>query len=271
MLMKLSPQKIKEFQTIIWNFYKHQGRHDMPWRHTTDPYCIVVSEIMLQQTQVERVGKYYAEFLRQFPSWQILAKAPVKKVLSVWQGLGYNRRALFLQRAAQEVVKNHNGKLPKTIDEMVKLPGIGTNTAGAVLAYSYNLPVVYIETNIRRIFIHHFFKQKTAVNDRDIMPLVEQTLPKNKSREWYWALMDYGSTIPKTVANPNRNSKHYTKQSAFEGSRRQLRARIVKLLLEKPLTLQQLSKEIQKPELENILQDLTTEGFIKKQKNIFTI
>lgn len=269
---KLTPQQIKKFQQAIWQYYKEQGR-DLPWRNTTNPYHILVSEIMLQQTQVERVKKYYKEFLPVFPNWEKLATAPLKKVLAAWQGMGYNRRALYLQRTAQIVVQEYQGKLPQEINTLTQLPGIGLATAGAIAAYSYNMPAVFIETNIRRVFIHQFFKNKKAVDDRHILPLIEQTLDEKNPCEWYWALMDYGAMLAKKTSNPNRKSKHYSKQSVFEGSRRQLRAKILKLLLRSPLGAEQLSRKIHQPagHVKEIIFSLVAEGFIKENNNRYQI
>ncbi len=163
-------------------------------------------------------------------------------VLQIWKGLGYNRRALNLRCAAQIIVSEYNGKLPKNYDELVDLPGIGNATAGDILAFAWNIPNVVIETNIRSVFIHYFFKGKSDVHDRDILPLIEQTLDKENSREWYFALMDYGAMLKKTVGNASRSSKHYAKQSTFKGSHRQLRGEILKILGTKQQTVTSLKK-----------------------------
>lgn len=268
----LSQRQIKKFQTTVFDYYKKHGRHNLAWRHTKNPYHILVSEIMLQQTQVARVEKYYEIFLRQFPTCQKLARASTKHVLLIWQGLGYNRRAIFLQQAAVQVQKNYYGTFPKNPALLVTLPGIGKATAGAICAYAYNMPIAFIETNIRRVFLHHFFKNKTGVSDNEIMPLVQQTIPQKKSRQWYLALMDYGSMIGKTVQNPNRQSTHYAKQSIFEGSRRQVRSHIVKILLQSPKTFLQLKKHIgtTQHQVETILSELLKESLIaQKGKKYF--
>lgn len=265
--------QINKFREIIWDYYRAHKR-DLPWRKTRDPYRILVSEIMLQQTQVERVKKYYAEFLKRFPGWPALAKAPLKKVLSAWQGMGYNRRAVYLKRIAETVVREHKGKLPKDIESLVALPGIGRNTAAAILSYAYNIPHPFIETNIRRTFIHHFFKNKPSVHDKDILPLVEQALDRENPREWHWALMDYGTMLAaEEKENPNRRSAHYVVQSKFEGSRRQLRGLILKLLLRSPHTLEALARETKKrkTDLEPVLGTLLRENFIRKRRGDYEI
>ncbi len=192
---------------------------------------------MLQQTQVARVIEKYTEFLKAFPSVEALANASLAEVLRVWQGMGYNRRARYLRDAAQKIASEHRGRVPKTEQELRTLPSIGHYTANAILAFAHNEPRVFIETNIRRAFIHHFFGNKRKVSDKNILPLVEATLDHKNPREWYYALMDYGAHLPKIARkNPNTQSKHYVKQSAFKGSLRELRGKIIRILAEKPET-----------------------------------
>jgi A/G-specific adenine glycosylase len=223
----------RSFRARILGFWRRHGRHGLPWRATADPYAILVSEVMLQQTQVPRVINKYQEFLRAFPTFRALARAPRSRLLRVWQGLGYNRRALNLQRCAKEVVGS-GGKLPRTYDELRNLPGIGPYTAGAVLAFAFNLPHAVVETNIRRVYLHHFFPKRRNVPDSAILPLVIRHLSFVISpREWYSALMDYGAHLAAERVNPNRRSRHYSRQPAFRGSLRQLRGRIVRLVLER--------------------------------------
>lgn len=219
------------FAATVTDFYRTSGRHTLPWRNTKNPYRILLSEMMLQQTQVDRVIPKYHAFIEQFPTVQSLAGASLGEVLIAWQGLGYNRRAKMLHSCAQEVVLRYKGVFPKTFTKLVSLPGIGPYTAGAVMAFAYNQPVPIIETNIRAVFIHHFFKNKDTVLDADIIALVEKTLDSKNPREWYWALMDYGSFIKKEFGNPNSKSKHYIKQSKFEGSDRQIRGAILRELV----------------------------------------
>ena len=220
---------------------------------------------MLQQTQVSRVLEKYPEFLREFPTIQALAEAPLSRVLSVWQGMGYNRRALALKRLAEEVATKHKGKIPRGRTELEALPGIGLYTAGAVRAFAFNEPEVFIETNIRRVFIHHFFSSKREVNDKEILPLVEMTLEHERPREWYWALMDYGSHLPKIAkSNPNKKSRHYVQQKPFEGSHRQFRGKVLKFLTAQgKCTPASCAKELGlKPEKAGeVLNELTREGF----------
>lgn len=233
--------RIKVFQKLVWDFYHKKGRHDLPWRKTKDPYKILVSEVMLQQTQVARVREKYPEFLKKFPTVRTLAQAPLAEVLRVWQGMGYNRRAKYLYDAARVITHTHKGRVSRTEAELRALPGVGHYTANAILAFAHNEPRVFIETNIRRVYIHHFFKNKRGVSDKKILKLVEETLDTKNPREWYYALMDYGAHLPKIVRkNPNTQSEHYTKQSTFKGSLRELRGKIIRALAEKPATLSAL-------------------------------
>ncbi len=215
---------------MIWNYYRAYGRV-FPWRLTMDPYKILVSEIMLQQTQAPRVVEKYKQFLKKFPSLKSLAQAPLKKVLIAWLGLGYNRRAVNLQKAAQVIIKDHKGKFPKNRKDLEALPGVGPATAGDILAFAYNIAVPLIETNIRSVYIHCFFNDEKNISDADIMSLIEKTLDKKNPRDWYYALMDYGAMLKATRVNPSRRSKHYVKQSSFRGSNREIRSKILKYTL----------------------------------------
>lgn len=230
--MQMECKDIAEFQNEIWSFYRGNGRR-FPWRETNDPYAVLVSEFMLQQTQTERVAGKYAEWLDAFPSVQELAAAPFAKVLEQWVGLGYNRRARFLHEAAKTIVREHSGLVPSDPLVLETLSGIGAYTAAAVAAFAYNKPTVFIETNIRAVFIHCFFADRTGVSDKEIFPLVEAALDKRNPRLWYYALMDYGAALKKRISNPNRQSRHYAKQSKFEGSVRQARGALLRALTAK--------------------------------------
>lgn len=275
---------IKSFQRMVLDWYGLNGRHSLPWRPPTlklrrdgncDPYKIMVSEVMLQQTQVDRVIEFYKSFLRAFPTARRLAQASVKDLLGHWKGLGYNRRALNLQRAAQLIVQKYGGVFPKKVEDIEALPGIGPYTARAIATFALNQPHVFIETNIRRIFIHHFFTDKKMISDQELMPLIRKALFKKDPRIWYSALMDYGSYLAKIIKNPNRKSRHYAKQSRFEGSRRQARAAIVRFLLKKKsATEAELRRFFQKTTtlsrfesgLSGLLTALSHEGFIRREK-----
>lgn len=241
---------------------------------------------MLQQTQVERVVPFYTRFVRQFPTPAKLAKAPLSKVLKVWQGLGYNRRAVYLQRSAKSLSKKSSG-LPsgaqsrpagQTFSQELfasKLPGVGPYTKAAVEAFAYNSPTVFIETNIRTVFLHYCFPHKQKVSDKDILPLVEKALKKSglQPREFYARLMDLGTDLKKRGIRINNRSAHYTKQSKFEGSYRQLRGQILRALLDGPLTFNQLLKVTarSRKDLLPTVAGLSKEGVVELKKNKFYI
>jgi A/G-specific adenine glycosylase len=262
---------IPAFRQMVLSHYEQYGR-DMAWRNTTDPYQILVSEIMLQQTQVDRVTTKFPEFLRTFPDFASLATAPLANVLTVWQGLGYNRRAIALQKCAIRVMNEYDGVLPADVDILATFPGIGRATASSIAAFAFNMPVVFIETNIRRVFIHFFFTDTDTVSDAEILPLVEQALYRNNPRVWYWALMDLGTALKKTVPNPNRRSVHYTQQSPFEGSDRKIRGTLLKLLLKYQFLEEEeiIGCVAEDPHrVQRMLGALEEEGFIKRRNNGF--
>jgi A/G-specific adenine glycosylase len=262
---------MKNFKETVWGYFKKHKR-DLPWRNTTDPYKILVSEVMLQQTQVSRIVPKYDSFLRSFPDFYTLAHASLSDLLREWKGIGYNRRALYLKLLAETIVTKHNGMLPDDPAVLEKLPGIGAATARSIVVYAYNKPVAFIETNIRRVYIHHFFSDRSDVHDKEILPVVETTLDKKKPREWYWALMDYGTWLSKSVPNPNRKSKHYMRQSQFSGSSRQLRGRVLAYLLETNYASKaKLKQVLEDDRLDEILDQLTAEGFVKLTGKGYTI
>jgi A/G-specific adenine glycosylase len=266
-----------KFRKIIWNYYREHPR-PMPWRRTRDPYRILVSEIMLQQTQVVRVIPFYENFIKKFPDFKTLARAKTNAVLSAWQGLGYNRRALALQRLAKEVVEKYNGRLPRDREALIGLPGVGPYTAGAIRAFAFNQPDVFIETNIRRVFIHFFFpplkkdkKKRAKVTDESLRRYILRTVDRNDPREWYYALMDYGAMLGGSVQggrlaeNPNRRSAHYARQSPFSGSDREMRGKIIRELLKrKKISTDSLSKEFAESQtrISKVAAALHKEGFI---------
>lgn len=220
----------RAFQKLVLDYYDQNGRHDLPWRQTDDPYAIFVSELMLQQTQVERVIPKFTRFIQRWPSVDALARARLATVLREWQGLGYNRRAKFLKHAAETVHAVHKGRFPHTTEGLAQLPGIGPYTAAAIMTFAYNEPVVLIETNVRRVYLHHFFADRTQVRDSDILPLIERTIHRPNPRQWYSALMDYGTHLKQTAGNANLRSQHYKKQSPFRGSDREIRGAILRTL-----------------------------------------
>ena len=241
-------------------FVAKKGRElyrDLPWRRTYDPYAIWISEVMLQQTQVSRVDGRWQRWLERFPTVDALAAAAPSDVLEEWQGLGYNRRALSVHRAAQ-AISEAGGVFPQDPKELVKLPGIGPATAAGIRAFAFNLHGVYLETNVRTVFLHELYPQAEGVPDSELVPLVELTCPASVEdavdavaagadaavntaaetdeteltpRSWYYALLDYGAYLKKTIPNPSRRSKSHVKQSRFEGSHRQKRAELLRILL----------------------------------------
>jgi len=249
------------FTKIVWDYYK-EYRRPMPWRDDISPYSIFISEVMLQQTQVSRVLVKYPLFMAKFPNFNSLARSETTDLLSAWQGMGYNRRALYLRSAAGIVMREYKGGLPKDIKLLDELPGIGYATACSIAAFAYNAPVIFIETNIRRVYINSYFLKNGEVDDKDILPLVERTLNKENPREWYWALMDYGAYLGGLGDNPNKKSKHYTKQKKFEGSVREVRGGILKFLLKKPHSMKELEKIYTDKRLFTALEQLKKEGFI---------
>lgn len=338
---------------------------DLPWRRTRDPYEIWLSEVMLQQTQVARVETRWAEWLDRFPSVFALAEAGNAEVLAAWQGMGYNRRALALKAAAEEVVRTYDGVFPTGVKELMALPGIGPATAQGIRSFAFDLPGVYLETNVRTVLLHHLFPDVPSVPDKELVPLVRATCPdggacvlenasggndvhglmggsadggardgasaparcdarggkggvgrgparggvssgargeargevnpfatpqdaQDTPRAWYYAMLDYGAYLKKTVPNPSRRAKAYTRQSRFEGSRRQKRAEIVRQLLDAQArgegrdlaslaaSLNALEQAAGRPAVErdlvsSILEDLAREGFCQEQGGVWRI
>ncbi len=239
---------IPKFQKTILTWYK-ENRRDLPWRRTKNPYRIMVSEIMLQQTQVSRVLPKYKEFLTAFPSVEALANSKDSDLLTIWSGLGYWRRARFLKEACKEIIKNHKGKFPKDIPTLLTLPGIGPYTAGAISCFAFGNTSAFIDTNIRRVYLHFFFADKEEVKDSDIIPIAKQAVLQDDPREWHWALFDYGALVLKDK-KINRKSRHYAKQSKFTGSFRSYRAQVLRLLLAAE------KKRVKISEVEDFLEDI---------------
>ena len=275
--MDLSAARLDAFTKTVWE----QGRElyrDLPWRNTYDPYAILLSEVMLQQTQVSRVMGRWEQWLDTFPTIADLAAAPLPPVLELWQGMGYNRRALNLKRCAEEVVATHGGEIPSDKKALLALPGIGPSTSAGVRIFAFQQPDMYLETNVRAVFIHEFFDEHEVVSDKQLIPLVEATCPADERvRDWYYALLDYGAHLKKTMVNPTRKSKHYTRQSKFEGSHRQKRAYLLRRVIDDALSTEDLARDLaqserasgrQEPSVEEvraILDELEREGFVMRR------
>lgn len=223
------------FKETVWQRGKELFR-PMPWRDDTRGYYVLVSELMLQQTQVERVRPKFNDFITRFPDERALASASLAEVLSMWNGLGYNRRAKYLHDAAKMIAGEYDGVFPHDREILMRLPGVGPNTAGAIMAYAFNSPVVFIETNIRTVYFHHFFDNGEVVADRELAALVAKTIDQDHPREFYWALMDYGTWLKKNGAGRLKQSQHYKKQTPLRGSVREVRGQIIRFLMEKDMT-----------------------------------
>lgn len=266
----MNVKNIKTFQETVWNYYSKQGR-SFVWRKAPhNPYHIVVSEIMLQQTQTYRVEPKFTAWIEALPDFKALAQAPLRDVLLLWQGLGYNRRAIALQKTAQTIVAEFDGNLPNSPELLVEFPGIGPATAASICAFAFNNPTPFIETNIRTVFIHFFFEHKTDIKDSEIMPLIAESLDHENPREWYYALMDYGVMLKKLHKNPSRKSAHHAKQSTFQGSHRQIRGMILKIMANhNALLIDDLISMIDRPceRTKKALVELLNEGFIKNRGN----
>ena len=227
---ELSDEVIDAFQSCIYESYSTHKR-SFGWRETNDSYKILLSEIMLQQTQTDRVVPKYNAWIAALPDFESLAKADFPKVLGLWQGLGYNRRALALHKVAKVVVEEYESKLPQEVEQLKALPGIGNYTAAAICNFAFNKPTPLVETNIRAVYLHTFFADRIEVHDKELMPIISRTMDNKNSRDWFYALMDFGVMLKKQFKNPSRKSKHHTLQSKFEGSDRQIRGKILRILL----------------------------------------
>ena len=270
---ELNPEAVHAFQSIIYRHYDKNGRK-LPWRKTHDPYHILISEIMLQQTQVERVRAKYFLFIARFPNLHKLANASLRDVLEIWQGLGYNRRAKSLHVIARRVIEDFGGEIPNSQEMLLTLPGIGPSTAGALAAFAFGQPTVFIETNIRRVFIHFFHNNRNKVKDKEILPFVEQTLDRLHVRKWYYALMDYGVMLKAFGENPNRRSAHHYKHSRFQDSDRQIRGLIIKILIQTgPVTRNYIVQSMghSANRVTTLINSLVSEGFLQEDGKLVKI
>lgn len=264
-----------EFRKLIYSAYEKDGR-SFPWRENCGPWGILVSELMLQQTQTGRVVSYWNRWMEKWPSPATLNEASLEEVLREWSGLGYNRRGKYLKECAGMIVRDFDGKVPDVPETLEKLPGIGPYTAGAIACFAFNYPAVFIETNIRSVMLHFYFPGREGITDREIMPLIDSTLDRENPRKWYWALMDYGASLKKLKSNPNRRSAHYTRQSAFEGSFRQIRGSLVRALVSGgPATAEELQARMDIPadkkDFYKALETLSRESIVAEDNGKYRI
>jgi A/G-specific adenine glycosylase len=266
-------EAISTFKTEVNTFFAQQGR-SFPWRENVTPWGVMVSEFMLQQTQTERVVPFFKRWMERWSTPALLADASLEDALREWVGLGYNRRCRFLKEGARIICMEHGGNVPDTPAELARLPGVGVYTAGAIACFAYNYPSVFIETNIRAALLHFFFRDEAAVTDKALAPLLEEMLDRENPRQWYWALMDYGAALKKAGENPSRLSAHYTKQSTFVGSFRQLRGKIIKALaVHGKADAEELARRtgIAPDDLYPALSALSRDSMVAEQEGIYRI
>ena len=269
---------IPQFQNKILRWYQ-KNKRDLPWRKISDPYKILVSEIMLQQTQISRVLPKYKLFLKEFPNLKTLASASDRKLLKIWEGLGYWRRALFLRETARKIMNEYRGKFPQDSQTLQKLPGIGPYTARAITCFAFSKKEAFLDTNIRRVYLHFFFQKGKKISDKEILKVAQKAVWRKKPKEWHYSLFDYGATVLKDK-KINRQSLYYQKQSPFEGSFRSFRTKAMRFLLSQGKTSRKrlevfLQKEIQNKRKsytpKDILVSLSKDNLIKKSKKYYFI
>lgn len=261
---RLEPQKISRFRHFIWDFFRDHGR-SFPWRETRDPYRILVSEMMLQQTQTERVLPKYLQFIDVYPDMPSLSRAQFGEVYPLWQGLGYNRRCLALIAIASRCVEEFGGAIPNCTRTLLSFPSVGPATAAALKAFAWGEPSLYLETNIRRVLLHVWHNRESGVPDRKLLETLEQVMDKDDPRMWYYAMMDYGVHLRKAVANPNTRSRHYTRQKPFKDSDREIRGMVLRILSKKhSATLQEIVQIADMPlgRVEYNLNSLVRDGMV---------
>jgi len=261
-------KKVSLFQSIVYDYYQLFGR-PFSWRNTTEPYKILVSEIMLQQTQTKRVESKFENFISYFPDIFSLARADLHSVLMLWQGLGYNRRGKYLHEIAKTVVENFDGNIPACERTLQSFPGIGAATAASICAFAFNMPTVFVETNVRTVFTHFFFKENKKIRDSEVLELVALFLDWKNPRKWYYALTDYGVGLKKIYRNINEKSAHYVRQSRFQGSDRQIRGAIIRIILDQKVVTEKklvvlLNEDSER--IKKIINQLIAENFICKKK-----
>jgi A/G-specific adenine glycosylase len=265
-------ETVAEFRRLVYAYYESAGRV-FAWRNV-EPWGVLVSEFMLQQTQTERVVRYFDRWMSLWPSPQALHRATLEEALREWSGLGYNRRCRYLKECARIITESYEGIVPDRPDKLRALPGIGAYSAGAIAAFAYNYPAVFIETNIRAALIQFFFAESAAVQDSQLLPILEASLDRDNPRLWYWALMDYGAYLKKTMVNPGRSSAAYLRQSPFVGSFRQIRGKVIRSLVsEGSAGIADLHERtgIEEAQLYEALTVLEKECFVGEERGIYRI
>ncbi|NTU58207.1 MAG: Fe-S cluster assembly protein HesB [Chlorobiaceae bacterium] len=217
---------VEAFREKIFEFYRHKGRV-FPWRLTRDRYAVMVSEIMLQQTQADRVVPRFTAWMERFPDVSALAAASLRDVLQLWSGLGYNARGQRLHRAAAIIVEEYGGRVPSDPSILIRLPGLGPYSSRSIPIFADNFDMATVDTNIRRVLIHEL-RLPESITPAGMLQVAGDILPKGRSRDWHNALMDFGAlelTSRKTGIAP------LTRQSRFKGSRRWYRGELLRELL----------------------------------------
>jgi len=264
--------EIAEFKEVVLSHYRQAGRK-FPW-HFADPWGVMVSEFMLQQTRVERVIPYWENWMKLWPLPKDLADASMETALRAWSGLGYNRRCRYLKDCAASIANENGGRVPETPRALLALPGVGPYMSAAIACFAYNFPTVFIETNIRSAVIHNFFPNRNDVRDSEIIPILEASLDRDDPRTWHYALMDYGAFLKKTTANPGRRSAHYTRQSPFSGSFRQARGKVIKALVSMGRCTAEelkLASGLEERKLYDVLEKLKEESFVAEDGDNYRI
>jgi A/G-specific adenine glycosylase len=268
------PGEIREFKEAVYSNYKKEKRA-FPWRMNASPWGVLVSEFMLQQTQTERVVEYWNKWMDRWPTPRLFHKASMEDALRAWSGLGYNRRCFHLKDCARRITRDYDGEVPGKPGDLEQLQGIGPYTARAVPCFAYNIPTVFIETNIRAAVLHFFFREKEGVRDKELIPILQAALDMKDPRTWYWALMDYGAALKRLTANPNRRSAHYSRQSPFQGSFRQLRGAVVRTLAREGPTgkaeLRRLSGIDSDEDLYRVVEALEREQMVSESEGTYRI
>jgi A/G-specific adenine glycosylase len=234
----------------------------------------MVSEFMLQQTQTQRVMRYWDDWMRRWPKPEDLAGAPMEEALRHWSGLGYNRRCYNLKNSAAIITAEHKGNVPGSPDTLRLLPGIGPYISGAIVCFAYNCPSVFMETNIRAAVIHCFFPGRDDVRDSEIYPILEKALYKKDPRTWYYALMDYGASLKKLTENPSRRSAHYVRQSPFIGSFRQARGKVIRALADMGASNAdeiKMACGLEEERLYRVLERLEKESLVAEKAGVYRI